>query len=183
MAGKSSINRLSPVVKAYIQKLLRDDCMSLNDMLADIQALFPNEKAPSRSALGRLKLGFDLLTEKARQHREQAEAFVGAFGEDTSDKTGALLVEAISTLAYQAAMGAHEKDDVTTKEVADLARAAKNTMQARTLSMKERLAAEQAGRDRLLREQSAELDSAVKAKGMTEEQALWWRQKFLGVRQ
>ena len=44
-------------------------------------------------------------------------------------------------------------------------------------------AAEQAGRDRLLREQSAELDSAVKAKGMTEEQALWWRQKFLGVRQ
>ena len=80
-------------------------------------------------------------------------------------------------------MGAHEKDDVTTKEVADLARAAKNTMQARTLSMKERLAAEQAGRDRLLREQSAELDSAVKAKGMTEEQALWWRQKFLGVRQ
>ena len=183
MAGKSSINRLSPVVKAYIQKLLRDDCMSLNDMLADIQARFPNEKAPSRSALGRFKLGFDLLTEKARQHREQAEAFVGAFGEDTSDKTGALLVEAISTLAYQAAMGAHEKDDVTTKEVADLARAAKNTMQARTLSMKERLAAEQAGRDRLLREQSAELDSAVKAKGRTEEQALWWRQKFLGVRQ
>lgn len=182
MAGKSSINRLPPMVKAYIQKLLREDRMTLDDMLADIQSRFPNEKAPSRSALSRFKVGFEQLTVKARQHREQAEAFVGAFGEDSTDKTGALLVEAISTLAYQAAMGAHEKDDVTTKEVAELARAAKNTMQARTLSMKERQAAEQAGRDRLLREQSAELDDAVKAKGMTEDQAMFWRQKFLGVK-
>lgn len=109
MAGKSSINRLPPMVKAYIQKLLREDRMTLDDMLSDIRSRFPNEKAPSRSALGRFKLGFDLLTEKARQHREQAEAFVGAFGEDSSDKTGALLVEAISTLAYQAAVGAHER--------------------------------------------------------------------------
>lgn len=183
MAGKSSISRLPPVVKAYIQKLLREDSKTLDEMIRDIQSRFPNENVPSRSALGRFKAGFEQLTEKTRQHREQAEAFVGAFGEDASDKTGALLVEAISTLAYQAAMGAHEKDDVTTKEVAELARAAKNTMQARTLSMKERLAAEQAGRDRLLREQSAELDKAVKAKGLSEEQALWWRQNFLGVKQ
>jgi hypothetical protein len=183
MAGKSSINRLPSMVKAYIQKLLREDRMTLNDMLADIQGRFPNEKAPSRSALGRFKMGFDLLTEKARQHREQAEAFVGAFGEDATDKTGALLVEAISTLAYQAAMGAHEKDDVTTKEVAELARAAKNTMQARTLSIKERQTIEKATRERLLQEQAAELDSAVKAKGMTEDQAMFWRQKFLGVKQ
>ncbi|MBC2658303.1 DUF3486 family protein [Pseudomonas sp. MSSRFD41] len=182
MAGKSSINRLPPMVKAYIQKLLRKDCMTLDEMLADIQSRFPNEKTPSRSALGRFKLGFDLLTEKARQHREQAEAFVGAFGEDSSDKTGALLVEAISTLAYQAAVGAHEKDDVTTKEVADLARAAKNTMQARTLSIKERQAIEKAARDRMLQEQEAELDKTVQAGGISEEQALFWRQKFLGVK-
>lgn len=49
--------------------------------------------------------------------------------------------------------------------------------------MKERQAAEQAGRDRLLREQSAELDRAVKAKGLSEESAQWWREKFLGVKQ
>ncbi|WP_338807128.1 phage protein Gp27 family protein [Pseudomonas chlororaphis] len=182
MAGKSSINRLPPMVKAYIQKLLREDRMTLDDMLADIQSRFPNEKAPSRSALGRFKQGFDLLTEKTRQHREQAEAFVGAFGEDASDKTGALLVEAISTLAYQAAMGAHEKDDVTTREVAELARAAKNTMQARTLSIKERQAIEKAARDRLLQEQDAELAKSVQAGGISEEQALFWREKFLGVK-
>lgn len=182
MAGKSSISRLPPMVKAYIQKLLREDRMTLDDMLADIQSRFPNEKAPSRSALGRFKLGFEELTEKVRQQREMAEAFVGAFGEDASDKTGVLLVEAISTLTYQAAMGAHEKDEVTIAEVSALARAAKATMEARTLSVKERQTIEKATRERVLQEQAAELDSAVKAKGMTEDQALFWRQKFLGVK-
>ncbi|WP_416739244.1 phage protein Gp27 family protein [Pseudomonas sp. NFX71] len=182
MAGKSSINRLPPTVKAYIQKLLREDRLTLDDMLADLQARFPNQKAPSRSALGRFKVGFDELTDKARQQREMAEAFVGAFGEDASDKTGVLLVEAISTLTYQAAMGAHEKDEVTIAEVSALARAAKATMEARTLSVKERQTIEKAARERLLQEQAAELDNAVKAQGMTEDQALFWRQKFLGVK-
>ncbi|MDD1016848.1 phage protein Gp27 family protein [Pseudomonas rubra] len=182
MAGKSSISRLPPMVKAYIQKLLREDRMTLDDMIADIQGRFPNEKAPSRSALGRFKQGFEQLTEKARQHREQAEAFVGAFGEDASDKTGALLVEAISTLTYQAAMGAHEKDEVTIKEVATLARAAKATMEARTLSVKERQAIAKAAREQLLAEQAAELEKSVQTGGMNEDQALFWREKFLGVK-
>lgn len=181
MVGKSSINRLPPVVKAYIQKLLREDRMTLDEMLEDIRKRFPNEKAPSRSALGRFKVGFEQLTEKARQHREQAEAFVGALGEDASDKTGALLVEAISTLTYQAAMGAHEKDEVTIKEVASLARAAKATMEARNLSVRERQVIEKATRDRLLQEQTAELDKTVQAGGLSEDQAMFWRKKFLGV--
>jgi hypothetical protein len=79
-------------------------------------------------------------------------------------------------------MGAHEKDDVTIAEVSALARAAKATMEARTLSVKERQAIEKASRERLLQEQAAELDNAVKAQGMTEDQALFWRQKFLGVK-
>lgn len=182
MAGKSSISRLPPMVKAYIQKLLREDRMTLDDMLDDIRARFPNEKAPSRSALGRFKQGFDQLTEKARQHREQAEAFVGAFGEDASDKTGVLLVEAISTLTYQAALGAHENDEVTIKEVATLARAAKATMEARTLSVKERQAIAKAAREQLLAEQAAELEKSVQTGGMNEDQALFWREKFLGVK-
>ena len=79
-------------------------------------------------------------------------------------------------------MGAHEKDEVTIAEVTALARAAKATMEARTMSVKERQAIEKATRERILQEQAAELDNTVKAKGMTEEQAMFWRQKFLGVR-
>ena len=182
MAGKSTINRLPADVKAYLHKLLREDRHTLDDMLADLQARYPSQKPPSRSALSRFKVGFDQLSDKARQQRQMAEAFVGAFGEDASDKTGILLIEAISTLTYQAAMGAHEKDDVTITEICALARAAKATMEARTLSVKERQAIETATRQRLLQEQAAALDSAVKAKGMTEDQAQYWRQTFLGVK-
>lgn len=37
--------------------------------------------------------------------------------------------------------------------------------------------------DELLREQEANLDAAVSAQGMTEEQAMFWREKVLGIRQ
>lgn len=181
MAGKSSIQRLPPVVKAYIQKLLREDRMTLDDMLADIRSRFPNENMPSRSALGRFKLGFEELTEKARQQREMAEAFVGALGEDATDKTGVLLVEAVSTLAYQAALGAHEKDEVTIKEVTDLARAAKATMEARTLSVKERQAIERAAQERLVREQQSKLDDLGKTGALTPETLQRIRQEVYGL--
>lgn len=181
MAGKSSIQRLPPMVKTYIQKLLREDRMTLDDMLADIRSRFPNEKPPSRSALGRFKQGFEELTEKARQQREMAEAFVGALGEDASDKTGVLLVEAVSTLAYQAALGAHEKDEVTIKEVTDLARAAKATMEARTLSVKERQAIEKAAQERLVREQQSKLDDLGKTGALTPETLQRIRQEVYGL--
>lgn len=179
--ARSSINRLPPVVKAYIQKLLREDRMTLDEMLQDIRSRFPNEKSPSRSALGRFKQGFDELTEKARAQREMAEAFVGALGEDASDKSGALLVEAVSTLAYQAALGAHEKDDVTIKEVTDLARAAKATMEARTLSLKERQAIEKATEERLIREQQGKLDTLGKSGALTPETLQRIRQEVYGL--
>lgn len=160
--AKSSVDRLPPMAKAYIQKLLREDRLTLDEMLDAIRARFPSEKIPSRSALGRFKQGFEELTEKARAQREMAEAFVGAFGEDATDKTGVLLVEAISTLTYQAAMGAHEKDEVTIAEVSALARAAKATMEARTMSVKERQAIEKAAQERLVREQREKLDELGK---------------------
>lgn len=179
--SKSSVNRLPPVVKAYIQKLLREDRLTLDQMLDDIRQRFPNEKAPSRSALGRFKQGFVELTEKARQQREMAEAFVGAFGEDASDKTGALLVEAISTLTYQAAMGAHEKDEVTIAEVSALARAAKATMEARTMSVKERQTIEKAAQERLVREQQGKLDDLGKTGALSPETLQRIRQEVYGL--
>lgn len=181
MAGKSSINRLPPMVKAYIQKLLREDRMTLDEMLEDIRTRFPNEKTPSRSALGRFKVGFEQLNEKSRLFQEQAEAFVGALGEDSSDKTGALLVEAVSTLTYQAAMGAHENDEVTIKEVVALTRAAKNTMEARTLSLKERQAIEKATEERLIREQQGKLDALGKTGALSPETLQRIRHEVYGL--
>ena len=46
-----------------------------------------------------------------------------------------------------------------------------------------RVEVEKIAREKLLREQEKNLDEAVSAKGMTEEQAMFWREKILGIKQ
>lgn len=181
MAGKSSVDRMPPLVKQHIQRILREGRLTLNEMIEDLRERFPNEPAPSRSALGRYKTGFDAMAAKLREQQANAEALVGALGEDATDKTGVLLVQAISTLTYQATLDAHDRDEVEIADVLALARAAKATMDARTLSVKERQAIEKAARECLLQEQAEQLDQSVQAGGLTDEQAQFWRAKFLGV--
>ena len=85
-----------------------------------------------------------------------------------------------TTLATNAALNAHG-EDVSIKEVAELARAARAAMQARTMSLKEREAVEEAARRKLLAEHEANLQEVAKAQGMDESQVDFWRRKFLGI--
>ncbi len=62
-----------------------------------------------------------------------------------------------------------------------LARAAKSVQETRSLSLKERQAIAKEAREKLLREQAETLDQEVKAGGLDEDQAMFWRKKFLGV--
>ena len=90
-------------------------------------------------------------------------------GEGVGDKAGALLAKAVTTLATNAALQAHERDDVSIKEVTDLARAARAAMQARTMSLREREAIEDAARRKLLEEQKAKIDAMGSKGGVTED--------------
>ena len=88
-----------------------------------------------------------------------------------------------STLATHAALSANDADaDISIKEVGELARAARAVMQARTMSLKERQAIEQAARARLLQEQESNLRETARAQGMDEQQVRFWREKVLGIR-
>ena len=57
MGQKSSIDRLEPEIKAYIQAMLASGGVTLNELIADLQQRFPIAAQagvlPSRSALGR----------------------------------------------------------------------------------------------------------------------------------
>jgi len=57
MARKSSLDKLPDVIRAYIQGKLADNRMTLDELIADLQQVFPEEAAagelPSRSAVGR----------------------------------------------------------------------------------------------------------------------------------
>ena len=90
-------------------------------------------------------------------------------GDGVGDRAGALLAQAVTTLATNAALNAHESEKVSIKEVSELARAARAAMQARTMSIKEREAIEAHARRKLLAEQQAKLDAMPNKGGVTAE--------------
>ena len=169
MGQKSSISRLEPDVKKYLEKLLRADQLTLDELVADLQQKFPSAKTPSRSSLGRYKASIEELAGRMREIETATAVLVGELGEGVGDKAGALLTQAVTTLAANAALRAHETDDISIKEVGELARAARAAMQARTMSLKERQEIEALARKKLLEEQEVALQELRGADGMSEE--------------
>lgn len=179
MGRKSSVARLEPAARKYLEKLLREDRHTLDELLAALRAKFPTADV-SRSGLHRYRASLEEMMGRMREIDTAATALVSELGEGVGDKAGALLAQAVTTLATNAALNAHG-EDVSIKEVAELARAARAAMQARTMSLKEREAVEEAARRKLLAEQEANLQEVAKAQGMDESQVDFWRRKFLGI--
>ena len=169
MGRKSGIKRLPEDVRKHVERLLREDRLTLDEMIDDIRRAFPAEDAPSRSGLHRYKVGFDELAGRMREIETAAGVLVDELGEGMGDKAGALLAQAVTTLAANAALRANENDEISIKEVGELARAAKSAMQARTMSLKERQVIEQAAREKLLQEQDAKLTEMRGMDGMSPE--------------
>lgn len=169
MGRKSSISKLQPEARKHLEKLLREDRLTLDELLAEMQQQFPSVKV-SRSGVHRYKAGFGEMMGRMREIETAAGALVDELGEGVGDKAGALLAQAVTTLAANAALNAHGAEkELSIKEVGELARAARAAMQARTMSIKEREAVEDAARRRLLEEQKAKLDAMGSKGGVTEE--------------
>lgn len=189
MGRSSSIKKLPDDQRKFIEKLLREDRLTLNEMLDEIRAEFPVATLPSRSALGREKKNFAQTAKKMREIQAAAEVLVSEFGEDVDDKAGALLTQAVTTLTTSTVLdyidgldGDPEKEKASIKDVGDLARAARAVIATRGMSLKQRAEIEQHAREKLLREQEENLQQVATAQGMSEEQVQFWREKFLGIR-
>lgn len=180
MGRKSAVSRLDPDARAYLEKLLREDRHTLDELLAALKEKFPKADV-SRSGIHRYRGGFDEMLGRMREIQSAAGALVDELGDGVGDKAGALLAQAVTTLATNAALNAHQNDDLSIKEVSELARAARAAMQARTMSLKEREAIEAHARRKLLEEQEANLQDVAKAQGMDADQVDFWRRKFLGI--
>ena len=181
MGRKSSITRLEPAVRKHLEKLLREGRFTLDEMIADVRKHFPDQQTPSRSSLDRYRTGFDEMVGRMREIETAAAALVDELGEGVGDKAGALLAQAVTTLATNVALRTHDRDDVTVKEVGELARAARAAMQARTMSIKERETIEAATRAKLLREQAQKLDSMGKTGAISPETLRRIRHEIYGI--
>jgi hypothetical protein len=170
--SRSSITKLPTEARSYIEKLLREDRLSLDEMIDDIRRKFPTS-TPSRSTLHRYQASIDEVIGRTRDIDAASRALVSELGENPDDKAGALLVHAVTTLAVHAAMNAQQNSELSIADVRKFAAAAKDTIAARSMSLRERQAireeaAKQAGdaaRDAGLSEDTVEKIRARVLKG------------------
>lgn len=170
MGRKSSIDKLPDEVRTHIEQRLRENRLTLDELFADIREAFPDlSEAPSRSALGRYRGGFEEVMKTQRAMSTAASALVAELGEDFDDKSGALLAQAVTTLATRAAFDKLDQGKAEIGDVLDLARAAKAAQESRSLNLKERQMVAKLAREKLLEEQKAKLDAMGNKGGVTEE--------------
>lgn len=181
--AKSSIKRLPPEQRAEFERVLREDKMTLDEILAHMRATFPGEPAAevSRSAVHRYSQQFSEMTQRMRDIQAMADTVVGELGENIGQKSGELLSQAIITLATNAALNAHGREDVSVDEIRKLAVAAKNAMDSRRMDVNVRKAIREEARAQLLQEQTQKLDKVVKSGGLSADAAKELRDKILGV--
>jgi hypothetical protein len=175
---KSKISRLPAEQRAYIESLLREDRWTLDEIVHAVRDRFP-EAEVSRSGVHRFQAGFDEMMGRMREINQAASALVGELGDGIGEKAGALLVQAVTTLATNAAMRAN--DDTSIDDIRKLGQTTKHVMDSQRLSLQTRQEIEEAARNRLLREQQERLSSTVKAGGLSQEFADTLRKQVLGI--
>jgi hypothetical protein len=177
---RSKITRLPAAEREYVERLMREDRLTLSEMMDAIRTKFPTADV-SRSGLGRYQMNFEELAGRSREIDRMADALVENLGESTGDKAGALLAQAVTTLAANAALKAHGDEDISITEIGKLARAAKSAMDARRMSLNERRILRDEARAELAREQAEKLEGVTKRGGLSSEAAEIFRKEILGI--
>ena len=179
MGRKSSIDRMTPEVKAYIQAMLATGSQTLDELIADLQSRFPAEAAagelPSRSALHRYGSKLDRRLSAIRAATEAAKIIQAHAGDDKDARSEALtamvqteLFEAI--LELQEALDGDDAKLDPASRVELLSKAAKNiaTLTRSSVNLKEFQAkVEERARKRAFEEAAATAETTAKAQGLS----------------
>lgn len=172
MARKSGIDKLPENIRSHIERRLRENELTLDELIDDLRLAFPEDTLPSRSALGRKRMAFDEMAKSMREIDAASRALVAELGEDFDDRGGALLAQAVTTLATNVAFQRlqDEPEELDIGDVLKLARTARAAQEARNLSLKERMQIEKNARERLISEQEGRLEEELRgADGISEE--------------
>ena len=158
MGRKSSIDKLPKDVRSHIERQLRENRLTLDELITELQERFPGKEPPSRSAVGRYKVSFDQMVRKMREQEAMSRLLVAELGENPDERAGQLMVQSVTTLVNHATFAAQNEDEVDIEDVRKLARAAKDVLQARKVSLEERRSIEKEAREKLIEEQREKLD-------------------------
>lgn len=180
---KSTVSKLPQEQREYIERLLREDRRSLDEIIAELQQRFAGQPAAeiSRSALHRYDIAIEEAGREIREIEATSRAMVGELGEGFGAKSAEFLTQAVTLVAVKAALRAKDDPDLGTKEAKELCVMAKNAMDAKRMNYAQRRVIEESARAALLREQTEKLEKVAAEKGMTKEEKEFWQKDFLGV--
>lgn len=193
MGRKSSIDRMTPEVKAYIQAMLATGSQTLDELIADLQQRFPAEASagqlPSRSALHRYGAKLDRRLSAIRASTEAARLIQAHAGDDKDARSEALTAM-VQTELFDAILLLQEADDPEAdpaERVTLLSKAAKNiaTLTRSSVNLKKFQVEEEArivkaAREQQLAEQSERLQELRGSDGMSEQMEARIRRILLG---
>jgi len=185
MGRKSTISRLDPEIKTYIEAMLATGSQTLNELISDLSDRFPaaarNGTLPSRSAVGRYGQKLERRLSAIRASTEAAKIIQAQAGDDKDARSEALTA-LVQTELFEAILNLQEADDTDAdpgERVGMLSAAAKNiatlTRSSVGLKMFQAKVTERA------QAAAANVEKIAKKGGLSAEASAELRREILGI--
>lgn len=191
MGQPSTIETLPPDILEQLQALLRDPRVTQLEATRRINAVLEEDGHPVRvtkSSVNRYDLKMREVGERLRQSREVAQMWIGKLGAAPQGQTGHLINEILRTLAFDMSMQLQD-DAVAAANPEDragvigmlkeLSLSVVRLERAASENVKRQAELERQAREAALNEAAKRVDSAAQARGLTAEDARFWRQQVL----
>lgn len=110
MARKSTVQQLSPEIRSYLERRIVEGRLTLDELIADLQDKFPDEAAPSRSAVHRYgkKLERKLSAIKAST---EAAKLIAESAPDQADLRSAAVISLVQSELFEAMVSLQEAEE------------------------------------------------------------------------
>ncbi|MES2948638.1 MAG: DUF3486 family protein [Pseudomonadota bacterium] len=185
MGRKSTISRLPADVKSYIEGKLAEGRLTLDELIAALQAQFPAVQQagelPSRAAVHRYGQKLERKLSAIRASTEAAKIIQAQTGDNEDARSGALTA-LIQTELFEAILNLQEADDPDMdpgERVGVLSAAAKNiaTLTRSSVALKQF----QAKVRDAARAAASEVEKTVKKAGLSDETVAEIKARILGI--
>lgn len=167
MARKSTVRGLEPRIRREVDRLLADGRHTLDQILAHLRSL--GAEPPSRSALGRYAQDFEKVAARLRESREMARALAQELGpQSVEGEQGRILIESMRTMVMDIMRIrlSSGDDKYDAKEIASLARSARELAQAMRMEQDFAKRIREEERKKALEEMEGKLDAATASGGL-----------------
>ncbi len=179
MASRSKVKGLAPALKAELDRLLREDRFTLDEVLAHLRQLAKDPaELPSRSSVGRYAQTIKALGDRMRRSQEIADRLVAECGPQIADGKGfPILVQGFQSLVFDLMANMAEGETLDPENLSFLARAISSVASAQKTDTDRALKV----RQETAKQAASKAEAVGKARGVSAETIAEIRTAVLGV--